>query len=408
MSESLLILHVLDHSLPLHSGYAFRSQAIIEGQRKLGWNTAQVTSSKHESTMWPEETVSGITFQRTRAPGRVIRSVPLINQYAVVARSVDRLQEICKRQRPDIIHAHSPCLMGLAALRAGRSLNIPVVYEMRASWEDAAVHHGTSKEGSARYRLSRYLESFVLRKVDAVTTICDGLKSEIVSRGVQASRIEVIPNAVDTTKFVPGVPDPNLVSSLQLSGKNVLGFAGSFYRYEGLELALRALESVLVRHPKTHLLLMGGGPEEDRLKRLAQELGLQESITFAGRIGHSEIGAYLNLVDVFVFPRVSSKLTEMVTPLKPLEAMAQRRIVLASNVGGHQELISDGETGVLFEAGNCEALSNAIISLLDEPGSWGRLHDAAQHFVRSQRSWERSVARYAPVYENLISDVPVS
>ena len=314
-----------------------------------------------------------------------------------------RLGAVCKKERPDILHAHSPCLMGMAALRVGRRAGLPVVYEMRASWEDAAVHHGTSREDSLRDRVSRRLETYVLRSADSVTTICEGLREEILARGVDAAAVEVIPNAVDVERFVEREPDAELARELGLDGKRVLGFAGSFYAYEGLTLLLTALPKIRAAYPDIRLLLVGGGPEEARLKAMSGELGLDDTVIFTGRVPHEQVGAYYDLVDIFVYPRISSRLTETVTPLKPLEAMAQRRLVVASDVGGHRELIRDGETGMLFTADNPDSLAEVTLKLLDNPGNWSAMHDAGRRFVEQERTWASSVARYRAVYQRVLT-----
>ena len=397
------ILHVLDHSIPLHSGYAFRSRAILEQQRKLGWQTSHLTSSKQYPPGSDEEEVDGLHFFRTPPVSPSVEKVPLLNQLAVVRQLTTRLHEICQSIKPDLLHAHSPCLVGLAALRAGRAAGLPVVYEMRASWEDAASHHGTTTEGSLRYRLSRGLESYVLRRADEVTTICEGLRDDILSRGVSAERVTVIPNAVDAARFVGQSPDAQLAERFGLAGKRVLGFAGSFYAYEGLELLLRAMPQVLKADSNVRLLLVGGGPEEARLKALVAELELESSVTFTGRVPHDEVGRYYDLIDIFVYPRVSSRLTETVTPLKPLEAMAQQRLLIASDVGGHRELIRDGVTGTLFRADSVDDLVNAALGLLRRPETWAEIKVAGRRFVEEERTWVTSVARYERVYERALA-----
>src|SRR5690606_51043 len=156
-----------------------------------------------------------------------------------------------------------PCLNGLAALRAGAICNLPVVYEVRAFWEDAAVDHGTARERGARYRLGRALETHVLKRAQQVTCICEGLRQDIIARGIPPDRVTVIPNAVDIENFpLSTTRDEELGRSLGLGAGKVLGFIGSFYGYEGLDLMLAAMPRILARRPDTRLLLVGGGPQE--------------------------------------------------------------------------------------------------------------------------------------------------
>jgi PEP-CTERM/exosortase A-associated glycosyltransferase len=293
-------------------------------------------------------------------------------------------------------------LDAIPALRVGKRLGIPVVYEVRAFWEDAAVDHGTTREGSLRYRLTRRLETHALRRADHVFTICEGLRGDIAARGMAADKVTVIPNAVDIESFEPGGnPDESLKTHLGLTGATVVGFIGSFYAYEGLDLLLDALPTLLRQRPGLRVLLVGGGPQEAALKAQSQRLGIADKVVFTGRVPHAEVQRYYDLVDVLVYPRHSMRLTELVTPLKPLEAMAQGRLLVASDVGGHKELIHHGETGWLFQAGSAEALSDAVDQLLARREDWPSLRRAGRLFVERERSWAASVARYRPVFERL-------
>lgn len=397
------ILHILDHSVPLHSGYTFRTLAILQQQRALGWQTIHLTSAKQGRHQKGEEhEVDGWHFFRTAPSTSWWARLPLLDQLSVIVGLARRLRQVALLAKPHVLHAHSPSLNAIAALRVGRRLGIPVVYEIRAFWEDAAVDHGSGASGGLRYRLSRALESYVLRRVDAITTICDGLKRDIEARGIPARKITVIPNAVDTTAFHSPPPGNGLLAhQLGLSGFLVLGFVGSFYRYEGLELLIRAMPEMLQAVPSLQLLLVGGGPQERELKALVQELGLERKVRFAGRVPHQQVQEYYQLMDVLVYPRLPMRLTDLVTPLKPLEAMAQGRLVVASDVGGHREMIDDGKTGILFEAGNAASLSSKLIHLIRHVETWPALRQQARRYVERERNWPASVARYAAVYQGL-------
>ncbi|MBM4197416.1 MAG: glycosyltransferase, exosortase A system-associated [Gammaproteobacteria bacterium] len=393
------ILHALDHSLPLHSGYAFRTTAILREQARLGWMTAQVTGPKHACAT-VEEDADGQTYQRTRHSSTVIGRLPVVNQLDVVWMLRRRIAEVAAWFRPDVIHAHSPCLNGLAAASVARRLGLPFVYEMRASWEDAAVSHGTTAEGSLRYRLSRALETRVLSQADAITTICEGLRNDIRSRGIAAERVTVIVNAVDAEHFGAAVSvDSELRRRYCPAGLPLLGFLGSFYAYEGLHVLLRAVALLRDRRP-VHLLLVGGGPEEERLRGLVAELGIGDLVSMPGRIAQREVPAYYAITDLLVYPRVGVRLTETVTPLKPLEAMAQRRVLAASDVGGHRELIRHGETGFLFKPDDPEALANTVVDVLAR-GDLDAIRNRARSYVETERTWERAVSGYGPVYGSL-------
>ncbi len=181
-----------------------------------------------------------------------------------------------------------------------------------------------------------------------------------------------------------------------------MGFVGSFYAYEGLDLLLDAFPVLLQKRPELRLLLVGGGPQDANLKAQAQRLGVADKVVFTGRVPHSEVSRYYDQIDLLAYPRHSMRLTELVTPLKPLEAMAQGRLFVASDVGGHKELIRDGETGKLFKAGSAEALAAAIDDMLDHRERWPAMREAGRHFVEEVRNWKNSVANYVPVYGGLV------
>jgi PEP-CTERM/exosortase A-associated glycosyltransferase len=390
------VLHVLDHSIPLHSGYTFRTLSILREQRRLGWETVQLTSPKHGPGLALDESVDGFKFYRTRCQG----SEGLIHQMRLTA---ERIAQVARQERVDLIHAHSPVLNALPALWARRTLGVPLVYEVRAFWEDAAVDHGATTEGSLRYRVTRAMETFALRRADQVTTICAGLKDDMQARGIAANRITEIPNAVDVANFEFGRPaDPELQARLGLTGCTVFGFAGSFYYYEGLALLVEAFGCFAAGRPDARLLLVGGGPQESALKSQVARAGLSDKVIFTGRVPHSEVQRYYELIDVLVYPRLPMRLTQLVTPLKPLEAMAQGRIFVASDVGGHKELVRDGETGFLCKAGDAGALAEAMLGVLQRRAEWPSVRQQARRFVEEERTWVRSVARYREVYRNAL------
>jgi PEP-CTERM/exosortase A-associated glycosyltransferase len=399
------ILHVLDHSIPLHSGYTFRTRSILKQQHQLGWETCHVTSAKQGTVEHTIEEIDGLRFYRTDVPKGLLTKVPGINQLALVNPLRDRILEAIEIEKPDIIHAHSPALNGLAALKASKLTGLPVVYEIRAFWEDAAVDHGTCKEGDLRYRLTRKLENFVVGRADAVTTICQGLRNDLIGRGVPQDKITVIPNAVNIEQFnVIVEKDSKLAEQLGLQDKVVLGFLGSFYGYEGLDLMVQAMPEIIKTIPNAVLLLVGGGPQEQNLRAHITQLQLQDVVIMPGRVPHQDVGRYYSLVDLLVYPRKPMRLTELVTPLKPLEAMAQGKLVLASDVGGHKELITSEQNGWLFESGNVKALANKVIDILANQQNWPSVIANGRQYVETERNWGNSVANYQNVYPKLVGE----
>ncbi len=396
------ILHVLDHSIPLHSGYTFRTRSILREQQALGWETFHVTGSKQGPSAALEEDVDGLHFYRTPKKNGLLSTLPVLNQIEVIDGLARRLEEIIPQIRPDVLHAHSPSLNAIAALRAGKKFGIPVVYEVRAFWEDAAVDHGTSTEHGLRYKLTRALETHALKRASAVTTICEGLRKDIVARGIAADKVTVIPNAVDIDKFaVGGVADQELKRKLGLQDMRLIGFIGSFYAYEGLDVLLRAVPALIAKAPDLRVLLVGGGPQDAQLRQLAKDLKIDDKVVFTGRVPHEQVAQYYDLLDVLVYPRMSMRLTDLVTPLKPLEAMAQGRVLAASDVGGHLELIEHNKTGVLFKADDPHSLAEHVGALLEAQAQWPALRANGRRYVETERNWPVSVARYKAIYARL-------
>ena len=441
------ILHVLDHGLPLQSGYTFRTRAIMKAQIAGGHDVAAVTGPRQGDGRAGWETVDGLRFFRTGAarPSGLVGEAKGLRDFArVIAVATDE-------HRPDVIHAHSPVLGALAAGRVARARGVPLVYEIRAFWEDAAVGNGTGVEGSWRYRATKAVETWVARRADAVAVICEGLRGDLVARGIDPGKIVVSPNGVDLTLFgTPAARDDGLAAALGLVAvktrpsvraapvdarvseddvrslsfdrlrtngvgvsdvearvggegpPDVIGFIGSFYPYEGLDDLIAAMPALVAARPGARLLLVGGGPAEAALRAQAGASPVADRIVFAGRVPHEEVERYYGLVDVLAYPRKAMRLTELVTPLKPLEAMAQGRLVAASDVGGHRELIADGVTGTLFPAGDPAGIAAALAGLLDDRDGWDARRKAGRAFVELERNWSSNIRRYDPVYQRLV------
>ncbi|KQZ63720.1 glycosyl transferase family 1 [Sphingopyxis sp. Root1497] len=395
------ILHVLDHSLPAHSGYTFRTRALMKAQVAKGWEVAGVTGVRHPEPGPDGETVDGLTFYRT-APIAPARSP--IREWREIGALAARIEALVDEWRPDLLHAHSPVLDAMAALRVGKRRGIPVLYEIRAFWEDAAVGNGTGREGSAKYFLTRQLETHAVKSADAVAVICDGLRGDLIARGVDAGKIVVSPNGVDLELFGDPPPrDAALAATLGLGdGDAVIGFIGSFYDYEGIDDLIAAMPALVAAQPGAQLLLVGGGPMETALKEQAAASPVASRIHFVGRVPHDQVERYYSLIDILAYPRKKMRLTDLVTPLKPLEAMAQGKLVAASDVGGHRELIEDGVTGTLFAPDDPAAIASALAGLLASRESWAEQRRVARVFVEKHRNWSSNILRYEPVYQRLL------
>jgi glycosyltransferase involved in cell wall biosynthesis len=230
------------------------------------------------------------------------------------------------------------------------------------------------------------------------------MQHELIGRGIPEDAITVVPNAVEPGQFrAPQPKNPALAAELGLKGRTVLGFIGSFYSYEGLDLLIEALPAIRAGHPAAMVLLVGGGPMTESLQQLVAVRRLGDSVRFTGRVPHEQVHRYYNVIDFLVFPRRRMRLTELVTPLKPVEAMAEGRLVIASDVGGHRELIEDGVTGFLFAADDVQALARRVSEAITAEVAHRPVREAARRFVAAERVWPVSAAQYKPVYTRLAS-----
>ena len=243
------------------------------------------------------------------------------------------------------------------------------------------------------------------RAADALFTICDGLKDDLAARGIPSDRIRVMPNGVDLSVFgEPVVRDDALAATLGIApGAPVIGYIGSFYAYEGVDDLIAAMPTLRVSHPRALLVLVGAGPMDAAWRAAAAALPEPDAVIFTGRVPHGEVERYYSLIDVLAYPRKAQRLTDLVTPLKPLEAMAQRRLVAASSVGGHRELITDGETGTLFAPDDPAACAAALARLLECREGWEAMKDRAQAHVRARHDWAENARRYLSVYHLLLA-----
>jgi len=397
-ANSVRVLHILDHSLPLHSGYTFRTRAILKAQQAKGWEVIGVTGSRHTLAGPDVEQVEGLTFHRSLPH----KSAPApLGEWREVMALAEKIESLIPTFKPDLLHAHSPVMSGLAGSRVAKRHRLPILYEIRAFWEDAAVGNGTGTDNSLKYMATKGLETYVCHQVDAVAVICEGLRDDLIKRGIAGPKIMVSPNGVDLALFgAPPPQDAALASQLGLNNVDVIGYIGSFYDYEGIDDLIAAMPMIMGPRP-VHLLLVGGGPMEAQLRVQAEASSAADRIHFIGRVPHAEVERYYSLIDILAYPRKKMRLTDLVTPLKPLEAMAQKRIVAASAVGGHRELIEDGVTGTLFAPDDPAACAAALTALLADRDQWDERREIARKFVERDRNWLSNISRYEPVYQRL-------
>lgn len=390
--DDLRVLHVFDHSLPLHSGYSYRSLHVIQAQRAIGYRTDHITGPRQGQEAGAPDTFDAVSFRRTppaavRLPGELGR---FLRFRSAIARAV-------RETRPDVVHAHSPSINALAAYDVCRRQGIPLVYEIRAFWEDAAVSNGRGRAGDAKYRLVRALETLACRLADHVIPICQGLQADLEDRGVAAAKTTVVPNILPAgAADVLGPRPPARDGTLHL------GFVGSFYDYEGLDLLVAYAARAKRDGLGVRFTLIGGGPRLEAVRAAVRDRGLDDIVSVPGPVPNAEVWAWYDRFDAIVLPRKAQRLTDLVTPLKPLEAMSVGCPVIASDVGGHRQLVEDGVTGFLFKADDGDALAQAVARLRDPATDLEGLRGRALDFVASRHSLAYAGDRYRAVMAPLV------
>lgn len=408
------VLHLLHRSVPGTHGYAVRSREIVTKQLEKGLEPLVITSPSQspegELDSEQSEFIDGIRYFRTCSnimgatrevrDGSRVRASLRIVQNVLLLRTAFR---VAAKYRPAVIHGHSPFTCGLVADTIGRIRGIPSVYEMRGIWEDSHnIRHGMS-EKSLEYRTVRFLENSALKGADLCCAICDALRAELISRGISGDKIIVTPNGVDVKAFVPGPPSEDLRKKLGLRNRRVMGYIGTFFRYEGLELLVDAMVRLLPEFPDLTLMFVGHGELAPVLKETAADAGVADRVVFPGQVPYREVADYYRLFDFMVLPRRDARETRLVTPLKPMEIMAMAKPLIASSIGGHLEIVEDGVNGLLFRPDDVADLVSKCRVLLNDREMGLDLGARSRRWVEANRDWNVLVQRYLDIYERLTS-----
>jgi len=379
---------------------------LITSQHRLGQPILVVTSPLHQldDPTASDVVVDGVLYARTPIAGTLASPAlrlhwPFLREWEIIRRLRRRILELIDSQPVSIVYAHSPALCGLAGLQAARRRGLPFVYEVRAFWEDAAVDQNRTSSTSPRYRLTRGLENYVARKADAVAAIAEPMLADLRQRGLPAEKLFHVPNGVDADRMSPLARDEQLANRLGLDDTPVFGFFGSLYRYEGVAWLIRAAAELYSRGNRFKVLIIGSGEDKAAIDNAIRECGAAGYVRIIDRVPHDEINRYYSVVDVMVFPRLSVRLTELVTPLKPLEAMSLKKAVLASSVGGHRELVEHEVTGLLFQPEDVSDFCIQAERLISSPVLRQRLGERGREIILSDKDWKVLARRYQGIYE---------
>lgn len=402
------VLYLLHNALPHHSGgYATRTHGLLTELNRNGWDVDGVTRLGYPYDMpkmadvpdLPEQELVGEVDYHHLLTGRQIEKKNPMHDY--VARYTDALLPLARAERPAILHGASNHWNGLAAVQTGRLLGIPSVYEVRGLWEVTRGSRDPEWARSDQYQYIARMEADAARGATKVLAITQALKDELVTRGVDEEKIVLVPNGVDSGRFTPLPRDEELAAELGVSGKTVIGYVGTVVDYEGLDLLLEAARSLRATREDFHVLVIGDGAKLEELQASAAEQGLGDVLTFTGRIPHEEVERYYSIIDVTPFPRLPLPVCEMVSPLKPFEAMAMGKAVIASDVAALAEIVTPGTNGLLHTKGDATSLTEQITTLLDDPELAARLGAQARDWVVAERDWKQLAAVVAGVYAEI-------
>jgi glycosyltransferase involved in cell wall biosynthesis len=396
------VLHLVNDALPATSaGYTIRTHEIALAQRADGLDPHVVTRAGYPVTQGQLDarrlvTLDGIPYHRLlpwRIPARADKAQ---DQWFKQA------SQLTTKLRPAVLHAASNYKNAAIALELGERFHLPVVYEVRGFWEDTWLsRHPNAAElaHSELYRRNRELETQSMLAADLVVTLGEAMKDEIVARGVPADKVIIVPNAV-SDEFLQPLPDSaKLRKELGLKpGEHVVGEVSTLVPHEGIGTLLEATKLLRERGLPVRALIVGDGPERKALQRQAAAMGLGEAAIFTGRVPAAKVREYHALLDVFVVPRTPDRVCQLVTPLKPVEAMASGLCVVTSEVRALAEIIKPDVTGALTMPQDPVALADTLELLVCSPDIRRKLGDNAREWVARGRTWAHNAARYREAY----------
>ncbi len=395
------VLMFLHTSLPYHSnGYATRSHAILTSMLKSSSYTLKgVTRSGYPVDVGIEtfndvDLVDNVHYLRLQAAHYYDQP---IDQYMMTA--TNEIEQMLIQEKPSIVHSASAFYTALPALIAARRLGIPFIYEIRGLWEITRASTIPGWRDTERFKLESDLETMVAKEADQVIAITGGLKEELIHRGVKKDKITIIPNAINKEHFKPLEPNMELKKKIGLKDAPTIGYVGSIVDYEGLDDLLEALALLKQEGIDFNFLLLGDGNALKNIRKKVVSLNLEDDVYILGRVPHHEVQDYYSLIDITPFPRKSLQVCEMVSPLKPFEAMAQQKTVIASNVGALQEIIQDQNTGLLFEKDNIQDLAHKLKKVLTDKELRLTLAEAGKKWVLENRDWSQMATRFDTVYD---------
>jgi len=400
VNHKLNILHLLSTSLPKLSGYAIRSHNILKFQQTR-FNPYALTApiSFHTNKI---DVIDGIKYYRYPFnPGIKLFAKPKISKqlridklynyfyHSLFKKPVKFLRTVATHLDVNVIHGHSTEQFAKYGEIVAKERKIPFIYEIRGFLEDTHVGLGTIQHASREYNIRREKETSLMRKANLVVTLGEAMRNDIIKRGIDKRKIKIIPNGVNTEILKPKSVNMGLKKDLGLERKKIVGYIGSVRRIEGIEYLLKAVS--LIQNKEENIFLLIVGPYDpiyyNELKRFIVKLGITNRVIFTGTIPNSYISQYYSIIDIIVIPRKNLRVNRLVTPLKPLEAMAMERVLLTSDLPALKEMVN---------------LADKILKYLKDSHVREQLGKKARIFVKKNFEWRNLIKNYFEVYERII------
>ena len=399
------VLHLVTDAQPATSaGYTIRTHEIALAQRKAGLDPHVATRCGYPVTQGVLDgrrlvVLDGVPYHRLLPwlmPARPDAAADLNKKLAAA---------LTRQIRPAVLHAASNFANARLALGLRERYGLPVVYEVRGFWEDTWLsrHPGAAELAKSElYQRNRDLETASMLAADLVVTLGEAMREEIVARGVPAEKILIVPNAV-SEEFLEPLPDAGpLRDQLGLEqDEHVIGVVSTLVPHEGIGTLLQATAILRARGLPVRALIVGDGPERAALQRQAAEAGLAQAAVFTGRVPAAKVRQFHALLDIFVVPRTPDRVCQLVTPLKPIEAMASGLCVVTSEVKALAEIVKQEVTGMQTVPKDPVSLADCLEHLLYSPDIRRKLGDNAREWVARDRTWAHNAARYRDAYASL-------
>jgi len=419
----LKVLHYVIYGPPVSAGYTIRTHSIVKAQKKQGLLPSVAISLKSlignyntNLNFASKNIVNGIAYYSAH---NELMNDPVFELISKLLMKNNRVSKHLKEKfysfrnqkilsnyfnfisddigSIDLIHAHVPSIAFNEAYFINKFLKKKIIYEVRGFWNLSLESFDKDMMNAVKDEVD------ACQKADKCIAICKGIADVLIKGGISSDKIEIVPNGVDPDKFIIMDKDLNLSKSMKLDDKIIFGYVTSVRWFEGIQTMVKAWPKILKEIPNAIFLLIGDGNYLETIKDMIKEYDIENSFLALGRIQHDSISSYYSLIDVFVVPRIDVPVSHIVTPLKPLEAMINRKPVVVSDVNALKEMVIDGETGLHFKADDHNHLADVCIQLAKDSTLRDSLGNQARNWVLENRTWEKIAGQYSEIYNKLLN-----